>query len=307
MVQIPDRARIGQTAFMTSEYVLTLGCPDRTGIVARIATLIADAGGSITEAGYHADPDTNWFFTRQVVSAESLSFGFAELRTRFAALAAEFGAPDGWRVRDARKPRRVVVLVSREGHCLYDLLGRYTGGELNMAIRAVVANHTDLAAITRAHDIPFHHVEFAPGAQGKRAAFDEIRTLVDAEEPDAVVRVRRADRPGALGRQPAPRLRGDGRCHARRADRLLGRLARRMSARSARGAKNDLSELVRSLGHACGRDFETLWARCCSVTTGVAEHTFDSCGGVDHQQIRFFGCDAVCVRNVLGQEDDTAL
>ena len=190
MVQIPDRARIGQTAFMTSEYVLTLGCPDRTGIVARIATLIADAGGSITEAGYHADPDTNWFFTRQVVSAESLSFGFAELRTRFAALAAEFGAPDGWRVRDARKPRRVVVLVSREGHCLYDLLGRYTGGELNMAIRAVVANHTDLAAITRAHDIPFHHVEFAPGAQGKRAAFDEIRTLVDAEEPDAVVLAR---------------------------------------------------------------------------------------------------------------------
>ena len=175
---------------MTSEYVLTLGCPDRTGIVARIATLIADAGGSITEAGYHADPDTNWFFTRQVVSAESLSFGFAELRTRFAALAAEFGAPDGWRVRDARKPRRVVVLVSREGHCLYDLLGRYTGGELNMAIRAVVANHTDLAAITRAHDIPFHHVEFAPGAEGKRAAFDEIRTLVDAEEPDAVVLAR---------------------------------------------------------------------------------------------------------------------
>jgi formyltetrahydrofolate deformylase len=190
LVQIPDRARIGQTAFMTSEYVLTLGCPDRTGIVARIATLIADAGGSITEAGYHADPDTNWFFTRQVVSAESLSFGFAELRTRFAALAAEFGAPDGWRVRDARNPRRVVVLVSREGHCLYDLLGRYTGGELNMAIRAVVANHTDLAAITRAHDIPFHHVEFAPGAEGKRAAFDEIRTLVDAEEPDAVVLAR---------------------------------------------------------------------------------------------------------------------
>jgi formyltetrahydrofolate deformylase len=119
-----------------------------------------------------------------------LSYGFAELRTRFAALAAEFGAPDGWRVRDARKPRRVVVLVSREGHCLYDLLGRYTGGELNMAIRAVVANHTDLAAITRAHDIPFHHVEFAPGAEGKRAAFDEIRTLVDAEEPDAVVLAR---------------------------------------------------------------------------------------------------------------------
>jgi formyltetrahydrofolate deformylase len=175
---------------MTSHYVLTLGCPDRTGIVARIATLIADAGGSITEAGYHADPDTNWFFTRQVVSADSLAFGLAELRARFAALAADFGAAGAWRVRDASQPGRVVVLVSKEGHCLYDLLGRYAGGELNMDIRAVIGNHTDLAAITRAHDIPFHHVEFAPGAQGRRVAFDEIRKLVDAEEPDAVVLAR---------------------------------------------------------------------------------------------------------------------
>jgi formyltetrahydrofolate deformylase len=175
---------------MTSHYVLTLGCPDRTGIVARIATMIADAGGSITEAGYHADPETNWFFTRQVVAAESLAFGLDELRSRFAALAADFGAPDGWRVRDAARPRRVVVLGSKEPHCLYDLLGRYAGGELNMDIRAVIANHTDLEPITRAHGIPFHHVEFAPGAQAKRAAFDQIRKLVDAEDPDAVVLAR---------------------------------------------------------------------------------------------------------------------
>jgi formyltetrahydrofolate deformylase len=176
---------------MTSgEYVLTLGCPDRTGIVARIAALIAEAGGSITEAGYHADPQTNWFFTRQVVSAESLSFGLDELRERFAVLAEQFGAAQSWRVRDAARARRIVVLVSKEGHCLYDLLGRYAAGELNMEIRAVIGNHADLAPITRAHDIPFHHVPFAPGAQGSRAAFDEVRKLVDVEEPDAVVLAR---------------------------------------------------------------------------------------------------------------------
>jgi formyltetrahydrofolate deformylase len=176
---------------MTSgEYVLTLGCPDRTGIVARIAALIAEAGGSITEAGYHADPQTNWFFTRQVVSAESLSFGLDELRERFAVLAEQFGAAQSWRVRDAAQARRIVVLVSKEGHCLYDLLGRYAAGELNMEIRAVIGNHADLAPITRAHDIPFHHVPFAPGAQGSRAAFDEVRKLVDVEEPDAVVLAR---------------------------------------------------------------------------------------------------------------------
>jgi formyltetrahydrofolate deformylase len=173
---------------MTLQYVLTLGCPDRTGIVARIAALLVEAGGSITEAGYHADQQTNWFFTRQVVCATGL--GLDELRDRFAALATEFDAGDGWRVRDAEAPRRVAVLVSREGHCLYDLLGRYAGGELNMDIRVVISNHPDLEPITRAHGIAFHHVPFPRGAQGKRAAFDEVRKLVDVEEPDAVVLAR---------------------------------------------------------------------------------------------------------------------
>jgi len=173
-----------------AHYVLTLGCPDRTGIVARIATFLSNAGGWITEAAYHADAETNWFFTRQVVRADSLAFPLEELRRRFAQVAAELGAPDGWRVSDTARPPRVVMLVSREGHCLYDLLGRYAGGELAMDVRAVVGNHTALEPITRAHGIAFHHVPFAPGAQGKRAAFDEIRKLVDAEEPDAIVLAR---------------------------------------------------------------------------------------------------------------------
>ncbi|MGQ0631362.1 MAG: formyltetrahydrofolate deformylase [Sporichthyaceae bacterium] len=175
---------------MTSHYILTLGCPDRTGIVARIASFLTDAGGWITEAAYHADPDTDWFFTRQVVRADSLAFGLEELRDRFAELAAELGADKGWRVTDTALPSRVVVLVSKEGHCLYDLLGRFAGNELGMDIRAVIGNHRDLEAITLAHGIPFHHVPFGPGAQDKRAAFDEVRKLVDVESPDAVVLAR---------------------------------------------------------------------------------------------------------------------
>lgn len=173
-----------------SHYVLTLGCPDRTGIVARIATFLSDAGGSITEAGYHLDPQSNWFFTRQVVQADTVPWGLDELRERFAAVAAAFGADTTWRVSDTGRPPRVVLLVSKEVHCLYDLLGRHAGGELDMDVRAVIGNHTGLESITRAHSIPFHHVPFAPGAQGKRAAFDEVRKLVDAEEPDAIVLAR---------------------------------------------------------------------------------------------------------------------
>ncbi|MGZ8750298.1 MAG: formyltetrahydrofolate deformylase, partial [Pseudonocardia sp.] len=69
-------------------YVLTLSCPDTTGIVARIAGFLAEAGGWIVEAGYHSDVDSGWFFTRQVVRADSLPFDLDELRRRFADVAA---------------------------------------------------------------------------------------------------------------------------------------------------------------------------------------------------------------------------
>ncbi|MGH3978912.1 MAG: formyltetrahydrofolate deformylase [Pseudonocardiaceae bacterium] len=171
-------------------YVLTLGCPDRTGIVARIATFLADAGGWIIEAAYHADPDTGWFFTRQVVRADSLPFGVDELRARFGAIAVELGAASDWRITDTGERPRVVILVSRESHCLYDLLGRVASGELDMDLRAVVGNHADLAPITRAHGIPFHHVPFPAGAEGKQAAFAQLRQIVAAQDVDAVVLAR---------------------------------------------------------------------------------------------------------------------
>ena len=105
-------------------YVLSLGCRDDTGIVARITTFIADLGGSIVEAGYHADADSGWFFTRQAVRASSIAISVEELRNRFAAVAAALGPETDWRLHDTGVPKRVVLLVSKEGHCLHDLLGR---------------------------------------------------------------------------------------------------------------------------------------------------------------------------------------
>ncbi|EWC58529.1 Formyltetrahydrofolate deformylase [Actinokineospora spheciospongiae] len=172
-------------------YVIRLACPDRTGIVAAIAGFLAEAGGWIVEAAYHTDPETNWFFTRQEVRADSLPFDVAELRERFGAVARGLHAQSDWSVTDTGGRRRVVILVSKEGHCLYDLLGRVQSGELDVDVRAVVGNHTDLAAITRAHGIPFHHVPFpACEPEGKRAAFAQLRQLVDAAKPDAVVLAR---------------------------------------------------------------------------------------------------------------------
>ncbi|MCG3749032.1 formyltetrahydrofolate deformylase [Amycolatopsis sp. Poz14] len=171
--------------------MLTFGCPDRTGIIARISGFLADHGGMIVEAAYHTDPDSGWFFTRQVVRADSLPFDAEGLRERFSAVANELSAESSWQVRDTGERPRAVVLVSKAGHCLYDLLGRVASGELDVDIAAVIGNHDSLADITRAHGIPFHHVPFPTGdPDGKAAAFAKVRELVDAHDPHAIVLAR---------------------------------------------------------------------------------------------------------------------
>ncbi|MCU1684834.1 MAG: purU [Amycolatopsis sp.] len=172
-------------------YIITFGCPDRMGIVAGIAGFLADAGGWIVEASYHTDPDTGWFFTRQVVRADSLPFGVEELRTRFGTVATALSAESGWKVDDTGEQRRVVLLVSKEGHCLYDLLGRVTAGELDARVCAVIGNHATLGPVTRGHGIPFFHVPFPAGdPEGKAAAFARVRQLVDKHDPHAIVLAR---------------------------------------------------------------------------------------------------------------------
>lgn len=174
-------------------YILTLSCPDTTGIVARIAGFIADAGGWIVEAGYHSDPDTGWFFTRQVVRADSLPFDVDELRERFAALAAELGANTNWKVTDTCVLKHAVILVTKEPHCVHDILGRVTAGELPVQIDAVIGNHDTLAGIVQAHGVPFHHVEFPPPGSDpelEAKAFMQLRELVDEHSPDAIVLAR---------------------------------------------------------------------------------------------------------------------
>jgi formyltetrahydrofolate deformylase len=167
-------------------YVITFGCPDRIGIVATIASFLADAGGTIVEAAYHTDQDTGWFFTRQEVAADTLPFGPDELRARFAAAVEPLAGE--WQILDTEQRRRMVILVSKEGHCLYDILGRVASGELDVDVPAVIGNHPDLANITEAHGIPFHHVPFSAG--DKASAFAEVAKLVDEANPDAIVLAR---------------------------------------------------------------------------------------------------------------------
>ncbi|BDT89459.1 formyltetrahydrofolate deformylase [Nocardia cyriacigeorgica] len=171
-------------------YVLTLGCPDRPGIIAEITSFIAGFGGSIVEAGYHSDVETGWFFTRQAIKASTVPFDLGELRTRFADVAASLGSETDWQLLDSGARRRAVLLVSKDGHCLHDLLGRAASGELPATIEAVIGNHLDLAEITEAHGVKFHHVPFPKNPAERGPAFEQVRALVDAHDPDAVVLAR---------------------------------------------------------------------------------------------------------------------
>ncbi|WP_280468576.1 formyltetrahydrofolate deformylase [Nocardia cyriacigeorgica] len=171
-------------------YVLTLGCPDRPGIIAEITSFIAGFGGSIVEAGYHSDPETGWFFTRQAIKASTVPFDLGELRTRFAQVAAGLGSETDWQLLDSGARRRAVLLVSKDGHCLHDLLGRAASGELPATIEAVIGNHLDLADITEAHGVKFHHVPFPKDPAERGPAFEQVRALVDQHDPHAVVLAR---------------------------------------------------------------------------------------------------------------------
>ena len=175
---------------MSRRFVLTLGCPDRIGIVARIATFLAELGGTIMEAAYHADEDSRWFFTRQSVDADSIGMELDELRRRFARVATELGPETDWHIADSAEPKDVVILVSKEGHCLHDLLGRIESGDYPARVRAVIGNHDTLRPMAESHGVPFHHVPFPAEPSERGPSFDEVASLVDDIDPQAIVLAR---------------------------------------------------------------------------------------------------------------------
>jgi formyltetrahydrofolate deformylase len=171
-------------------YTLSASCPDTTGIVARVAGFIAEHGGWITESSYHSenpvDNAAGRYFMRIEIRADSLPFHLAEFRSRFAPLAGELKMD--WRISDSAVRKRVVILVSQQEHCLYDLLSRWQSKELDIEIPCVISNHTAFKGFVEWHGIPFHHVPVAP--DNKPAAFAEMRRLFDESRADVMVLAR---------------------------------------------------------------------------------------------------------------------
>lgn len=165
---------------------LVIACPDRVGIVAKVSNLLATYNGWITEANHHSDNLTGWFFMRHEIRADSLPFDAEGLRTVFAPIAAEYGMQ--WRVSDSAERKKVVLMASRESHCLADLLHRFHSGELDCEITSVISNHDDLRSMVEWHKIPFYHVPVDP--QNKTPAFAEVTRLVSEQQADCIVLAR---------------------------------------------------------------------------------------------------------------------
>jgi formyltetrahydrofolate deformylase len=170
-------------------YTLAASCPDRVGIIARVAGFIAQHQGWILESSYHADAPEGGpsrYFMRIEVKADSLPFDSAGFCDKFQHIAAELAMD--WTLGDSARKKRVVILVSKQEHCLYDLLARWQSKELDIEIPCVISNHDTLKGFVEWHGIPFHHVPVDPA--DKDAAFSEIMRLFYAAQGDTMVLAR---------------------------------------------------------------------------------------------------------------------
>ena len=167
--------------------ILTLSCRDVRGIVAAVTGFLSTEDGFITESTQFGDPSTGRFFMRVQFSAGATTPALGDLRAKFAAAVATPFAME-WRMDDAGEKAKVVLLVSKQLHCLNDLLHRYRTGQLAMTIPAVISNHPDARGIVEWHGIPFHHLPIVNGDKAAQEA--NIRAVVDREGADVVVLAR---------------------------------------------------------------------------------------------------------------------
>ena len=159
---------------MNHTYVLTLSCQDRPGIVHAVSGFLLERGGNIEEAAQYNDHDTGLFFMRVQFTCAPLTA--EDLHTHVRLFAEPFGMR--WSLHPLAEPMKTVLFVSKEGHCLNDLLFRWKSGLLRLDIRAIVSNHRDFYQLAASYNVPFHHipVSAATKAQAEERQLEIIRS-----------------------------------------------------------------------------------------------------------------------------------
>jgi formyltetrahydrofolate deformylase len=171
------------------QYVLTLSCPDRPGIVHAVAAYLHGSGCNILDSQQFADLPMKRFFMRvQVETLGEAPAGNPALRAGFAPIADEFSMD--WDLYDLAVRPRVLIMVSKEGHCLNDLLYRREAEALAIDVPVVVGNHPDLARLAAGHGVPFEHIPVGTEPAARAEAEERLLDLVSAHRIDFVVLAR---------------------------------------------------------------------------------------------------------------------
>ena len=151
----------------TANYVLTVTCKSTRGIVAAISGYLAGRGCNIADSSQFDDFETGKFFMRVSIRSEE-GVTIDDLKQGFQPIAEKFAME--YNIYDADKPMKVLLMVSRFGHCLNDLLYRWRIGALPIDIVAVISNHLDYQKLVVNHDIPFHHVKVTKDTKARAEA-----------------------------------------------------------------------------------------------------------------------------------------
>jgi formyltetrahydrofolate deformylase len=169
---------------MQATYILTLICPDRSGIVHAVSGFLFERGGNIEEAAQYTDLGTGLFFMRVRFSCDKVSE--VDLRSQLAPFAEQFSMQ--LKLHAAAAPMRAVLMVSKEGHCLNDLLFRWKSGMLPLDIRAIISNHREFYQLAASYNVPFHHIPVtaATKVQGEARQLE----IINAEGAELVVLAR---------------------------------------------------------------------------------------------------------------------
>jgi formyltetrahydrofolate deformylase len=166
---------------------LLIDCPDHRGLIAAVSSFIALHNGNILSADQHVgEPPDGTFFMRMEIESNGFGLGRDEFDSAFAPLARQHGMK--WRVSFTDRPKRMAILVSKQGHCLIDMLWRWEAGELDAEIPLVISNHVDLGPKVAPHGIPFMHLAVTKETQFEQES--RIAALLREHQSDLIVLAR---------------------------------------------------------------------------------------------------------------------
>ena len=162
------------------EYVLTLSCPDKPGIVYAVASFLVQHSGNILASQQYGESPDGRFFMRVQFTVPPPGLPLAGLERDFSWVAEAFQM--SWQLHDQATRVRTLIMVSRLGHCLNDLLFRWKTGALPVDVVGVVSNHDDFAELAESYRIPFHHIPVTAAARAKaEAALLDVISDTNAE------------------------------------------------------------------------------------------------------------------------------